>query len=127
MKKFIPHLLLLSFLVGLLVVGVVLHSPASGAFFGAFIALLQDPLLVGGAVIIGGLVIRQRYLLPTVMLFAVAFSLYIAHINAWTGARLTVFGIFTRIMVVLSIAYIVNAIRLVVGMTTRQPSSSEKS
>lgn len=116
MKIFYPHIGLFFSLVAILVFGVLTNSALVGAFFGALAAASIDPLLAIGAILIGGLSGKQKLLLPIAIAFAILFSVYIVYINASLGAKLDVFSMLVRIVAVVAIAYIANAVRMLIAM-----------
>jgi hypothetical protein len=119
LKRFYPHIALITVFIGAALFGVMTNSGSIGAFFGALAAMTTDPLLVLGAVVIGAVALRQRLLLPVAVAFAVALSLYIAYANASLGAKFTPFVVSVRVIAVLTIAYLANAIRLLADLNKR--------
>ena len=135
MRKYLPHLSFL-FLIIIFAVFTFTHVFPYGVrnytagFMGAVVGLLTDPLLAIGAIMIGVSCIKQRYLLISSLLFAIIISIVIAQMNADLGESLTLYIIFARLVAILTIAYLVNAFRILVfqPMPGEEPSRvSDKS
>lgn len=113
MRKYYAHIFYFSLLTSILVVGFIGKVLPIAAFFGAVTGAATDPLLIIGAAAIGGACLKQRTLLFSSLIFAILLSAVIAHVNAVLGASFSVYLVMVRFVAILSIAYVVNAIRLI--------------
>lgn len=112
MKKYIPHITFLSLLFLIVLIAYLANIAVIGAFTGAISAMITDPLLLLGSVIIGLLTINQWKLVIFSILFAIAFSIYIQMLNSLSNMDFIITMYISRILTVLIIVYIANILRL---------------
>jgi len=127
MKRFIPHIVFFSVLATVIIFGIAANVTILASFAGALAAVSLDPALLIGALIIGASTKSSKLLLGIAIPFAILFSAWIANMNAHLGATLSPFVIVVRIVAVVGIAYVSNAIRIAVaGEIISSKSASSK-
>lgn len=112
MKPYAPHITFFAVLLGLLILGITANVRLLAIFFGSLVGAATDPLLLFGALAIGGLSKNQKILLPVAIAFGLLLSVYIANLNAPLGAKLTPFIVSVRIVGIIGLALIANVVRL---------------
>lgn len=113
MRRFFPHLILLGLLAATVGIGFLTNSAVVGILMGATAAFLTDPVILIIAALIGGILVRQVLLVPTLVIFGLAAHVIIAEINVDLGARVTWWSALSSILAALIAGYAANALRLV--------------
>jgi hypothetical protein len=93
-------------------VGIVGNIGQIAFFIGALLALVTDPILIVGAVIIGIVITHQFWLLGSCLIFSAISSIYISITNAELGAELSLYVAFVRFVATVGMAYVANIVRL---------------
>lgn len=113
MREYLSHIVFFSALVLVLAIGMIGNIGIVGQFFGAMLAMIMDPVLVIGALVIGTVFVREHWLVLSAVVFSIALSAYIAYINVGIGVGVTPYMVFVRLVAILGVAFIVNLIRII--------------
>ena len=81
-------------------------------FFALFTAMATDPVLLVGAMIIGGAFLKHRWVLIVSLLYAIPLAYFVAYSNGFDFATVHPFKIFVRFCVILAVADFANMGRL---------------
>lgn len=120
MKPYAFHITFFVGLVLLLIFGIAANNQPLAVFFGALAALVTDPLLLLGALTIGGLSKNLKILLPVTVVFSVLLSIYIAIINEPLQAEFKLSTTVIRTVAIIALALIANAIRLLSNVKNKK-------
>jgi len=124
MKPYAPHITFFAVLLGLLIFGSTANVQPLAFFFGSLIGAATDPLLLLGALAVGGGSKNLKILLPVAIVFGVLLSIYIANINEPLGAEFRLSTTVIRTVAVIGLAFIANAVRI--AASGSNDKSSEK-
>ena len=124
MRRFTPHIAFVSILAIVLIFGFATNNRSLAIFAGSLAGASLDPLVLISALIIGAYAKSSKILLSIAIPFAVFVSVWVANMNAQFGTTLTPFFILVRIVSVVGIAYVSNAIRIAVSSKKRRSESA---
>jgi hypothetical protein len=124
MKRFYPHVGLLLAVLAIVLISIASNSTYFVEFLGLLAGSSMDPILLISAILIGSTSERQKVLLPMAVGFGLLYALLAAAIGSGNDVSIErrVHLMFGQIVAVIVIAYIANAVRMLVAMRRAKAS-----